>query len=248
MRKQTRAPTKVILSIPNNYSRFDTHFALPYPHDDLLVVNDLGRDFGPLSKYMGVMKVADDRAIVVIGDDDVNYAATFIEDFVAAIDARHDTEAVFTHQFDDGFGSLSPGVKAYSGVGCYAGQLRRLVHRYLRRPVPHPCFLADDVVATHYFKVLRPFKLYPITLRSPNPDDTSIWRSNSSINAFHVSKGGNHVNLDCEHALTTQALRKQPQRRVPTILRAQGCAVDPEAATIVTPGSTGVGPSWWQTY
>ena len=155
MRKQTRRPDGVILSIPHKYSRFSGPFHLPPHGDALLVVNYLSADAGPLSKYMGVMKVPEPRATIIIGDDDVDYGKTFIEDFVAALAVRQDMKTVVAAQFDRKFGRLSPGVMAFAGVGCYAKQLKQLVQSVHRGPpLPGRCFLADDVVATHYFKVV----------------------------------------------------------------------------------------------
>ena len=163
-------------------------------------MNYLSEDSGPLSKYLGVTQVTEDNTIVIIGDDDVDYGVTFIEDFVASLVSRQGMNAVVTAQFDNTFGRLSPGVMAFAGVACYAKHLRRLVNRVLKVPAPRQCFLADDVVVTHYFKVLCGYELYLVALRTPNANDHSVWRTNDSINAFHVDNG-NHVNLNCERAL-----------------------------------------------
>lgn len=249
MRKQTRRPDRVILSIPKTYSRFGSPYVLPSGRDPLLIVNVLAHDAGPLSKYLGVMMVQENNAMIIIGDDDVDYGPTFIEDFVTALRERRDLNAVVTGQFDKSFGRLSPGVMAFAGVGCYAKHLRRLVRRVLRLPVPAQCFLADDVVATHYFKIVSGYKLYNVTRQTSNFNDVAIYRSNSSINHFHVANG-NRVNLECERALMANEVTPvQGLNKVPMRLRFRTCDVDPEAEMAVHPKfSTGVGTSWWQTY
>ena len=249
MRKQTRRPDRVILSIPNTYSRFSSPYVLSSGHDPLLIVNHLAHDAGPVSKYLGVMMVRENNAMIIIGDDDVDYGTTFIEDFITALRERRDMNAVVTGNFDRSFGRLSPGVMAFAGVGCYAKQLRRLVRRVLQRPVPAQCFLADDVVATHYFKIVNGYKLYNLTRRTSNFNDVAIYRSNSSINHFHVANG-NRVNLECERALmATKVIPVRGLNKIPMRLRSRTCDVDPEAEIGAHPKfSTGMGTSWWQTY
>lgn len=200
MDKQTLRPTRVILSIPHSYSRFENTYNVTSSHE-LLLVNYLASDAGPLSKYFGVSKVPQDDSVVVVGDDDVDYADTFVEDYLNAVVTSQDAHSVFVSQFDNGFGSLSPGLMAYAGVSCYAKQLRSFVHNFQRIRVPSPCYLADDVVATHYFKNVYKYDLRRVVLRKRNTDDHSVWRSKSSINAFHVANH-NSINKKCEQVLT----------------------------------------------
>ena len=129
---------------------------------------------------------------------------------------------------------------AYAGVSCYAKQLRSFVQKMQHVRLPSSCFLADDVVATHYFKNVYNYNLRRVVLRKKNTDDHSVWRSKSSINAFHVANH-NGINLKCEQALTKG---KQWHGVVP---RHRRCAVDPRSVTPVF-GRTSPGAAWWQTY
>merc|ERR1719482_207652 len=78
--------------------------------------------------------------IVIVGDDDVDYAKTFIEDFVSGVASSSQPKA-FLGGVDEEFN----GVMGTNGVGLRARSLRGLP-----TTTPESCFFADDVVVTHF--------------------------------------------------------------------------------------------------
>ena len=254
MDNQTLRPTRVILSIPRTYERFPGQ-AYRVPDTGgahlsaLLEVHRIPWDAGPLCKYFGVTRIADDDAFVVVGDDDVDYAPTFVEDLVVALDVHPRGTSVVASQLDDKFGRLSPGVMAYGGVACRARQLRSLAERYARPgAAPRTCFHADDVLVTYFFKWTRGDQVHRSPLRMPNVDDKREWRSESSINAFHAADG-QQTNLRCVRDLLARHTNEvAPWPQIPFRGPTSRCDPDAAAARGVAGGASDLGASWWQTY
>ena len=216
MRAQSRPPDAVILSIPRRYRRFNESYELgSSAGDPLLRVHRMSWDAGPLGKYHGVKEIGrvDDRGIIVVGDDDVNYASTFLEDFACAV-TKGNTREVFTGHLDPNFGPFSPGTTGFSGVGCRVEALRPFV-AMLRWP--QQCFLQDDIPASYYFTKVRGYQVKEVAIRSQNADEQTIWRSSSSINKFH-SDNGFRINEMCWRAIVAEVdsdyLGKQPRPKV----------------------------------
>jgi hypothetical protein len=99
MRRQSLQPAAIVLSIASTYntSRF-IHSSYTIAPELLnqqprLLVHTVPRDLGPITKYAGVNYLLAHlqpaslarRAIVVVGDDDVFYGSSFIEDFACAV-------------------------------------------------------------------------------------------------------------------------------------------------------------------
>jgi hypothetical protein len=99
MRRQSLQPAAIVLSIASTYntSRF-IHSSYTIAPELLnqqpkLVVHTVPHDLGPITKYAGVNYLLAHlqpaslarRAIVVVGDDDVFYGSSFIEDFACAV-------------------------------------------------------------------------------------------------------------------------------------------------------------------
>jgi len=99
MRRQSLQPAAIVLSIASTYntSRFihSTYTIAPelLNQQPRLVVHTVPHDLGPITKYAGVNYLLAHlqpaslarRAIVVVGDDDVFYGSSFIEDFACAV-------------------------------------------------------------------------------------------------------------------------------------------------------------------
>ena len=99
MRRQSLQPAAIVLSIASTYntSRF-IHSSYTIAPELLnqqprLLVHTVPHDLGPITKYAGVNYLLAHlqpaslarRAIVVVGDDDVFYGSSFIEDFACAV-------------------------------------------------------------------------------------------------------------------------------------------------------------------
>ena len=99
MRRQSLQPAAIVLSIASTYntSRF-THSSYTIAPEILnqqprLLVHTVPRDLGPITKYAGINYLLAHlqpaslvrRAIVVVGDDDVFYGSSFIEDYACAV-------------------------------------------------------------------------------------------------------------------------------------------------------------------
>lgn len=173
MRHQTLVPNGVILNVPTKYKRFNDTLLVDEEtmQSELLRINRLTNDSGPLSKYLGA-KSCDDNDIIIIGDDDQDYSKTFVEDFVSVVDANHAQDTVYSGDIDKSFGGS--GVMGFSGV---AG--RAWMFKQLPREVTKPCFLADDVLVTIYLqqlglKVVRMFKRTRDKRSKDQKDATSI--------------------------------------------------------------------------
>ena len=184
IRTQSRLPDEVLLTVPRAYARIPlasmTYTALPSAaRDPLLIMFHVDRDAGPLTKYLGIAAVANGSDIIVIGDDDMWYGPTFIEDFACAVAGSH-TGVVFSSGYDKSCGALGACVMGFRGIGVRAEMLRELP----RVIIPPPCFLADDVVVTHYFNI-QGFELKKLRTRTKYSIDGAYAWSNESINTIH---------------------------------------------------------------
>mmetsp|Transcript_45111 Transcript_45111/g.79386 ORF Transcript_45111/g.79386 Transcript_45111/m.79386 type:complete len:328 (-) Transcript_45111:26-1009(-) len=187
MKKQSLIPDGVVLTIPKTYKRFQTEFPMAAaPISEYLTVNKIEYDYGPLSKYFG-HTVLRDEDIAIVSDDDVEFSDTFIEDFVNAVESSSASN-IFTGYVDREFN----GVMGYSGVACRAGLLRALP-----KSSPDSCFLADDVVLTHYADNEHMQKVY-LQKRNPNRV-SSVTDDVTSIHEYHKAhkQHGANVNDGC---------------------------------------------------
>jgi len=206
MRAQTRRPDLVLLTVPRRYTRpplssMDFVLAPAVARDPLLRVMHVDRDAGPLTKYFGSTMLTagaangngatTNDAIVVVGDDDVWYESTFIEDFACAVGSSLGG-AVFSSGRDTSCGAaLGACVMGFRGIGLRASMLRDLPSV----PVPPECFLADDVLITHHFQK-RGFVLTRLRTRSRYQIDGAYAWTNESINAIH-KRHGYKINREC---------------------------------------------------
>ena len=75
-----------------------------------------------LTKYLGALTLPPE-SIVVVGDDDMAYARTFIEDFACAV-ATQPADLVFSAVVDGSCGALGGCVMGFRGVAMRAGTRR----------------------------------------------------------------------------------------------------------------------------
>ena len=105
------------------FARFNESYRLPgaaqWPE---LRVHRIAADAGPLSKYLGALTLPPE-SIVVVGDDDMAYARTFIEDFACAV-ATQPANLVFSAVVDGSCGALGGCVMGFRGVAMRAGTRR----------------------------------------------------------------------------------------------------------------------------
>ena len=184
MRGQSRVPDAVLLTVPLRYARMPFAATQYTPsraaaRDPLLRIHTAGRDIGPLSKYLGRAAVGNGSDIVVVGDDDVWYGNTFIEDFACAV-ASKPSGVVFSSGRDLSCGSLGACVMGFRGIGLRAQMLDLVPSLH----VPEECFLADDVLITHYFNEQR-FQIRKLRTRTKYDIDGEYAWSNESINVIH---------------------------------------------------------------
>jgi len=99
MRRQSLQPAAIVLSIASTYNttRFVNSSYTIAPEllnqRPRLLVHTVPRDLGPITKYAGVNYLLAHlqpaslarRAIVVVGDDDMFYGSSFIEDYACAV-------------------------------------------------------------------------------------------------------------------------------------------------------------------
>ena len=169
------------------------------PRSARLVVHTLPLDRGPISKYLGatgpMLRTRPD-AIVVVGDDDMDYGSTFIEDYACAVSGGP-AHTVYSSGIDVDCRRLGGCVMGFRGVAMRADMLQALP------TMSHPsaCFLADDVAITHYLThVPHHFTVRRLRLRSKYAFDDAFAWSNSSINAYHRERKFK-VNKACVAAL-----------------------------------------------
>jgi hypothetical protein len=203
MLSQTLVPDGVILTVPERFQRFNSTVSAPkvsersrtWP-DNFLRWNTVDLDYGPLTKYMG-HNLVKDGDIVIIGDDDVDYAKTFIEDFVGGV-VSSSHPAALLGGVDEEFN----GVMGTNGVGLRAGSLRGL-------PTNHPesCFFADDVIVTHFLDT-KGIRKIEMETREDDDVDTAYQHDATSVNAFHNAfksgRQGIDVNLNCMRDLQSE--------------------------------------------
>ena len=188
MRSQSHPPRGVVLTIPRVFARFNESYRLPdaaqWPE---LRVHRTDHDAGPLSKYLGSLTLPAE-SIVVVGDDDMAYGRTFIEDFACAV-ATHADGLVFSAVVDGSCGALGGCVMGFRGVAMRAGMLRevhQLGDKLQRAGTPKACFLSDDVAISYYLKRMKGYHLRKLVrLRSRTAVDKGSSFLNGSLNLIH---------------------------------------------------------------
>jgi len=219
MRRQTLKPTAIVLSLAEAYNatRFvNATYAVPSTLLDpgaqpRLLVHTIPHDLGPITKYAGaellLRQGSASKAIVVVGDDDMYYGETFIEDYACAV-ASAPAGIVFSSGIDRdclGKATLSACVMGFRGVGLRAGMLQDLG---AAMRVPRECFLADDLAISYYLAVLHSFDIRRLRLRSKYKFDDEFAWSNSSINTYH-----RHLKFGVNRACAASLRRLERTRR-----------------------------------
>ncbi len=108
MREQSLQPAAVVLSISRKYNatRFINSSYTLAPEllrqQPRLLIHTVPRDLGPITKYAGakyllthLQPATAKRAIVIVGDDDMFYGSSFVEDYACAV-ARGPPNSVFS--------------------------------------------------------------------------------------------------------------------------------------------------------
>jgi len=206
MRLQTLRPKAVVLTTAKQYntSRFSkTTVTVPKAvteeqRPSLVMSPPLKTDLGPIAKYYGAA-ILDPGAIVVVGDDDMFYGSTFIEDYACAV-AQSEHNVVFSSGIDRDCKPIGSCVMGFRGVGLRAGML----HRLFALQVPDACFLADDVAITFFLVRMQRYQIRRLKLRSKYRFDDAFAWSNSSINTYHRQHKF-RINKACGGSLRTLA-------------------------------------------
>lgn len=185
---QTRPPDRILLSLPRSSRREGIGYEIPA---FLAPDSDLGRsveivhtehDFGPGTKVLGCLPAIDEPSILVLTDDDVCYAPSFLEDLVNCQGAAPDVAcSYFTYrargltigQGCDGFAMWSPAVS----------DLREWVEPQLEDPA---IFHHDDVwisffLARHGVRIRR--------VELPDATDGLIYEQVHEINSLQHMTG-----------------------------------------------------------
>jgi hypothetical protein len=207
LQQQSLRPHRIVLTAARHYAdgRFHANASslmgklqvLRARHAPWLVLNIIDKDRGPLSKYFGAtsVPVVDATAIAVIGDDDMFYGRSFVEDYACAV-ASAPSSVVFSSGIDQDCGGLRACVMGFRGVGLRANLLRTLPEM----PSPRSCFLADDVVITYFLVRRRACRIHRLRLRSRYKFDHAYAWANSSINSIHRAQDFG-VNRKCAREL-----------------------------------------------
>ena len=207
MRSQSHRPSGVVLTIPKVFARFNQSYQLPdaatWPE---LRVNRIADDPGPISKYMGSFALPAE-SIVIVGDDDMAYGRTFIEDFACAV-ASHPADLAFSAVIDGSCGAIGGCVMGFRGVALRAGMLRdvqQLGTVLARAGAPRACFLSDDVAISYFLKKMKGYHLRKLVrLRSRTSVDKGTSFLNGSLNLIH-KRHNFELNRGCAHALLSDA-------------------------------------------
>lgn len=203
MRSQSHRPSGVVVTIPKVFARFNQSYRLTdaakWPE---LRVNRIDEDPGPISKYLGSFALPAD-SIVVVGDDDMTYGRTFIEDFACAV-AAHPADLAFSAVIDGSCGAIGGCVMGFRGVALRAGMLRdvqQLGAVLARVGAPRACFLSDDVAISYYLKKMKGYHLRKLVrLRSRTSVDRGTSFLNGSLNLIH-KRHNFELNRGCARAL-----------------------------------------------
>lgn len=219
LRRQTLVPNAAVLTIAATYdtarfrnASFDMRLlerlapassegGTPSSSKPQLIVHRLAVDRGPVSKYFGAVRSrVPANAIVVVGDDDLEYGSSFIEDYACAV-AGGPESTVYSSGIDTDCRRLGGCVMGFRGVAMRAAML----HALPATPIPRACYLADDVAITHYLtRAPHAFAVRRLRLRSKYRFDESVAWLNSSINAYHRERQFK-VNRACIAALFSKA-------------------------------------------
>ena len=223
LQAQTLQPKGVILTVARRYntSRFSSE---TFPERSLVytlparsaltplvpTIYYVAEDKGPLLKYYGATRMLAEEpgswlfagtrhassAIVVIGDDDVFYGSTFLEDFACSVHSGP-ANTVYSNQIDADCKWLGGCVMGFRGVAMRASMLEGLEATFLS---PSECFLADDVAITYWLTMVKKYTIQKLQLRTRHKLDKSFAESNSSIHQAHKSVGF-RINRACQFAL-----------------------------------------------
>lgn len=207
---QSRPPDRILLSLPRSSRREGTGYEIP---DFLAPGSELGRaveivrtdhDVGPGTKVLGCLRAIDEPSILVLTDDDVAYAPSFLEDLVDCQGADPDVAcSYYTYrargltigQGCDGFAMWSP---ATTG-------LREWVEPHLEDPA---IFHHDDVWIS-FFLARQGVRLRRVELREAT--DGLIYEQVHEINSLQ------HLTGDLErHGLTVAAVDRLMRHGDPT--------------------------------
>ena len=202
LRNQSLPPRGIILTLARRYDseRFGNKtFTLPAAvlsvQPSQLQVHWVDEDRGPLLKYFGALRVNNPSAIVVVGDDDIFYGPTLIEDFACAV-VRGGKNVVHSNQIDNDCRWLGGCVMGFRGLAMRAAML----HTIQSFKAPAECFLADDVSVTYWLTHVRAYRVQKLALRSRHRIDGEYAASNTSTHAYHT-KFGMRVNRACQRSL-----------------------------------------------
>jgi hypothetical protein len=186
--EQTRPPDRILLSLPRSSRREGTGYEVP---GFLAPDTELGRfveivptenDFGPGTKLLGCLPAIDEPSILVLTDDDVRYAPSFLEDLVACQGARPDVAcSYYTYrargltigQGCDGFAMWSPAT-----VG---------LHEWVRPHLEDPAIFHHDDVWISFFLARAGVQVRRAELRDPT--DGLIYEQLHEINSLQHMTG-----------------------------------------------------------
>ena len=160
LQNQSIKPEKIIINIPPKFKRTNEAYdydvikkiedAIPLVH-----FNRIEKDYGPLSKVIGVLQyIKDDNAIIIVCDDDIYYKNDFAKEFIKKIiENKEKLIAGFAYRHTSNFGfNIAEG---FNGYGFYKKLIdyNKLIELYnIIEPYTH-CYKSDDFVLSYFLKI-----------------------------------------------------------------------------------------------
>jgi hypothetical protein len=142
--RQTRVPDRILLCLPRWSRREQQPYIAPAWLADfapLLSVVDCGDDYGPGTKLLGALPCLAEPSCLVIADDDMRYARTFLQHLYEHQVA--DTSASFSYYtFSNGYFPIGQGA---DGISCFGPNLQGIME-FALAVARHPqLFVVDDL-------------------------------------------------------------------------------------------------------
>eukprot|EP01084_Bolivina_argentea_P298821 515002_1 len=135
---QTVKPYKILLNIPMVYARTNETYIIPdwiYDYMDIIEVNRCEKDMGPVTKLLGGLHKIKDNSLIIVGDDDIIYIDTWIENLVNDYNKYKNIKNngnILVHYMDKPYG--------YSGYLLPKNTIKNIMS--FRKP--NSCYFVDD--------------------------------------------------------------------------------------------------------
>jgi len=201
IKNQTSLPNKIVLNLPDTFSRTKTQYKIPnwIIEDEMITVNRCGIDNGPVTKLLPTLSLySNPNDILISIDDDIIYPQTMIEELVNILKSNPE-HVICASGIIIGDDLSIRGIKThmknvqliegFAGVAYRRKFFRDDFEEYINRVNKcFDCFVADDVTISNYLAKYNIQKKI-ISTKKHNKRILKILDFGLLVDALH--KGGN---------------------------------------------------------